>query len=183
MKNASIRSAEFFHLAQSIEAAVTELGYECVNVALATEDGKAVLRVLVDSLGGINIGDCEKVSKALNRRLDAREIGELSERYYLEVSSPGLERPLFKPADYERFRNREARLRSQELIGGRKTHTGFIRASDETSVTLETERGMENFPFSAVTRAALVFRGLEPQKKKQDRTKNPKKAKSGEEDR
>ena len=138
---------------------------------------------MVDSLGGINIGDCEKISKALNRRLDAQDSEELNERYYLEVSSPGLERPLFKPNDYERFSGREARIRTQELIGGRKTHTGFIRASDETSVTLETERGVENIPFSAVTRAALVFRGLEPQeKKKQSGNKNPQKRNPNEED-
>jgi len=161
---------------------VTELGYECVNVALGTEDGKAVLRILIDSLGGINVSDCEKVSKAANRCLDALDAGELSERYYLEVSSPGLERPLFKPDDYKRFKDKEARVKTQELIGGRKTHIGFIRVSDETSVTLETEKGMENIPFSAVTRAALVFRGLEPQGKKQGRNKNPKKAKSEEED-
>ena len=98
MRNASIRSAEFLRLTQDIETIVADLGYECVHAGLAAEEGRPVLRVMIDSIGGIDLGDCERVSKAVNRRLDSQEPGELneiSERYYLEVSSPGLERPLF----------------------------------------------------------------------------------------
>jgi ribosome maturation factor RimP len=156
-------------LFQSIGAIVTVLGYECVNVALVSEDGRPVLRVMIDSLGGINVGDCEMTAKAINRWLDgkdAEEAVELSGKYYLEVSSPGLERPLFTPADYERFKNREARIKTHAMIGDRKIHIGFIRTSDEESVTLETEQGQETIPFSAVTRATLVYRGLEPQEPK-----------------
>jgi ribosome maturation factor RimP len=155
---------------EAIEAIVTELGYECVNVALTTEEGRCVLRILIDTLGGINIGDCEKVSKAVNRYLDGKDAGDakdakkLSDKYYLEVSSPGLERPLFTPADYERFRGKEARIKTHGVIEGRKTHLGFIQTSDEGSVTLATEEGTRNIPFDAVARATLVFRGLEPQK-------------------
>ena len=156
-------------LSLGIEAVVTELGYECVNIALAGEEGRPVLRVMIDSLGGINIGDCERVSKAVNRCLDGKDAegaNGLPERYYLEVSSPGLERPLFTPADYERFRGREARIKTHESIDGRKTHVGFIRASNSESVTLETEQGMETVSLSAVARATLVFRGLEAQEPK-----------------
>jgi ribosome maturation factor RimP len=155
-------------LSQAIAAIVTELGYECVNVALGTEEKRFVLRVMIDTLGGIDVGDCEKVSKAVNRYLDgnAGDTKELSDKYYLEVSSPGLERPLFTPADYERFRGREARIKTHGLVEGRKTHLGFIQASDEVSVTLKTEEGTQNIPFDAVARATLVFRGLEPQKPK-----------------
>ena len=86
----------------AVEEIVAELGYECVNVALVTEDGRTVLRVMIDSIGGINVGDCERVAKAVNRRLDAPDMAKnagLGDGYYLEVSSPGLERPLFNPAD------------------------------------------------------------------------------------
>jgi ribosome maturation factor RimP len=156
-------------LSLDIETIVTELGYECVNIALASEEGRPVLRVMIDSLGGINIGDCERVSKAVNRCLDGKDAeggSELRERYYLEISSPGLERPLFTPADYERFRDREARIKTHALINGRKTHVGFIRTSNSESVTLEMEQGIETIPFSVVARATLVFRGLEAQKPK-----------------
>jgi ribosome maturation factor RimP len=156
-------------LSQAIEAIVTELGYECVNVASMMEDGRSTLRVMIDSLGGINVGDCEVVSKAVNRYLDGKDAqgaSDWGDRYYLEVSSPGLERPLFTPADYERFKGREARIKTHELIDGRKTHYGVIGASDGASVTLETEEGARRVPFDAVTRAALIFRGLEPREPK-----------------
>jgi ribosome maturation factor RimP len=162
-------------LSQAIETIVTELGYECVNIALTTEERRFVLRVLIDTLGEINVGDCEKVSKAVNRYLDGKDVSdakELSDKYYLEVSSPGLERPLFTPADYERFRGREARIKTHRLVEGRKTHVGFIQASDEASVTLTTEEGTRNIPFGVVARATLVFRGLEPQSPKKTVSSN-----------
>ena len=162
----------------AIEKTVIELGYECVNVALVTEGGRAVLRVMIDSLGGINVGDCEKVSKAVNRCLDVADsvagISEFGDRYYLEVSSPGLERPLFTPADYERFKGKEARIKTGEPVDGRKTHVGFIAASDEKGVTLDTEQGARNLRFANVTRATLVFRGLEPQPPKKTKKRNGK---------
>ena len=153
----------------AIEKIVTELGYECVNVSLVSEDGRPVLRVMTDSIGGIDVKDCETVSKAINRFLDApdpAETADFGDRYYLEVSSPGLERPLFTPADYERFRGREARIKTREPVDGRKTHVGFITASDDKNVTLDTEQGARDIKFADVTRATLVFRGLEPQAKK-----------------
>ena len=164
-----------------IEKVVTDLGYECVNVALATEEGRPVLRVMIDSIGGINIRDCEMVSKAINRYLDTpdpAEASSLGDRYYLEVSSPGLERPLFTPADYERFRGKEARLRTGVPVDGRKTHVGFIAASDDKSVTLNTEQGARNLRFADVTRASLVFKGLEPQPPKKLKKRNEKNGKS-----
>lgn len=150
----------------AIKKIVVDLGYECVNVASITEDGRPVLRVMIDSIGGINVRDCEIVSRAINRWLDAPDFAEdadFSDRYYLEVSSPGLERPLFTPADYERFRGKEARIKTSELVDGRKTHVGFITASDDSSVTLDTEQGARKLQFAYIARATLVFRGLEPQ--------------------
>jgi ribosome maturation factor RimP len=156
-------------LSRDIGAIVTELGYECVNAALLTEEGRATVRVMIDSLGGIDVSDCETVSKAVNRYLDGEgvaESGGLSGRYYLEVSSPGVERPLFTSADYKRFKGREARIKTFEFLDGKKTHVGFIAEADETSVLLETEKGAYSVPFGAIARAELVFRGLEPQEPK-----------------
>jgi len=158
----------------AIEKIVVELGYECVNVALVTEDGRPVLRVMIDSIGGIVVRDCETVSKAINRFLDApdsAEAADFGDRYYLEVSSPGLERPLFTSADYERFRGKEARIKTREVIDGRKTHVGFIAASDDKNVVLDTEQGARTLRFADITRATLVFRGLEPQAKKPQKAK------------
>ena len=161
----------------AIEKIVAELGYECVNVALVTEDGRHALRIMIDSIGGIDIRDCETVSKAVSRWLDAPDSVEAAGfggGYYLEVSSPGLERPLFTPADYERFRGKEARIKTRELVEGRKTHVGFIAMSDDVGVTLDTEQGARNLRFDDVIHAALVFRGLEPQPPKKAKKRNEK---------
>ena len=158
-------------LSCAIQKIVGNLGYECVNVALTTEDGRSVMRVIIDSLGGINVSDCEAVSKSINRYLDEWDsAGEgkadsLGDKYYLEVSSPGLERPLFTFADYERFKGKEARIKTLEAIDGRKIHVGFIEISG-TSIRLETEEGIREIPFEAIVRGSLVYRGLEPQKPK-----------------
>jgi len=169
------RTTEFIRCSfPAIEKIVIDLGYECVNIALVTEDGRPVLRIMIDTLGGIHVGDCELVSKAVNRYLDD-EATEFGDRYYLEVSSPGLERPLFTPADYVRFRGKETRIRTRELADGRKTHVGFITASNDESVTIETEQGARELSFADITRASLVFRGLEPQmpKKTKKRSEKP----------
>lgn len=157
---------------QAIEGIVTQLGYECVNVAPVTEEGRPVLRVMIDSLGGVNVRDCEVVSKGVNRYLDGKDgknaegEGSWSGRYYLEVTSPGVERPLFTPSDYKRFKGKEVKIKTHTKIGGQKTHAGIIETSDNTSVTLKGEEGEKCVPFDDIARATLVFRGLEPQEPK-----------------
>lgn len=166
-------------VSRAIGAIVEELGYECVHVAWVTESAQSVIRVYIDSLGGISVSDCERVSRAVNRYLDGQDVSELSGRYYLEVSSPGLERPLFTFADYERFRGKEVRIKTHELIEGRKAHMGVIADSSATAVTLETEEGRRVIPFDAVARATLVFRGLEPQEPKKSKKDGKKREPGG----
>ena len=154
-------------IAEAIEEVVSGLGYECVHVLWTSDSGRPVIRVLIDSLGGINVGDCERVSRALNRCLDSNEEDpELRERYYLEVSSPGLERPLFSSKDYRRFQGKEARIKTFEAVDGRKLHVGILGSVDEESVTLLTEQGERRIDFERIARASLVYRGLEHQEPK-----------------
>ncbi|GHT00370.1 ribosome maturation factor RimP [Synergistales bacterium] len=170
-------------LFKHIEDIVTTLGYECVNVALTSERGQSILRVLIDTLGGITVSDCETVSGAVSRFLDDSSGADAQEsydaakwldRYYLEVSSPGLERPLFKAADYERFKGKEARVRTAELLDGHKTHVGRIYDSGAESVTLLTEEGLRVIPFEQILRASLVFSDLKPKKPKVNTKKRAK---------
>ena len=170
-------------LSCAIRKIVGDLGYECVNVAMAMEGGRSVIRVIIDSLGGITVSDCEVVSKVVNRYLDEwGSAGEgkmegLDDKYYLEVSSPGLERPLFTFADYERFKGKEVRIKTSETIGGRKVHTGFVEVSGKC-ISLQTEEGILEIPFESIVRGSLVYRGLEPQEpkklKKTDKKMNSK---------
>ena len=146
---------------QEIELIVTGLGYECVHLGIKTEFGRVKLQVLIDTLGGINAGDCELVSGHVNKFLDdnADSIPALDKgRYYLEVSSPGIERPLYKPADYQRFQEREARIRLNNLLEGRKTFTGIIKSADSENLTLSVDGEEKIIPFELIKGGNLVFR-------------------------
>lgn len=174
MSGGAENRAEF--LDRPIRELVERLGYECVHVGVGTDSSQQRVRVLIDSLGGITVADCETVSRAVNRFLDElseSDVPELAGRYYLEVSSPGVERPLFTPEHYGRFRGREARLRLIEPVEGRKSLTGEIVSADGDSVVLfapDEEREISVL-FENIKSGTLVFRGFEPQAPKKKEKK------------
>ena len=127
-------------LAGAVAETVERLGYECVRVAMKTDSSQQRLQVLIDSLGGIGISDCERVSRAVNRLLDEKDFPGLEGRYYLEVSSPGVERPLFTPEHYGRFRGKEARVHLGEPVAGRRTLTGRIVSADEAFILIHQRK-------------------------------------------
>jgi ribosome maturation factor RimP len=143
----------------SVEAAIRkiieELGYECVQVLFVRESEKLILRILFDSMGGINIRDCEIVSRKVSRMLDEEFDEKISERYTLETSSPGVERPLLSVTDYIRFSGQLARLR----ISPKKSVIGKIIGMDESgeSVMIECEGIEQKIPFADINRANLVW--------------------------
>jgi len=139
---------------------ITRLGYECVNVSIRTDNGRLKLQILIDTLGGITAGDCELVSGHVSKYLDEHsDLPALDKgRYYLEVSSPGIERPLFTLSDYERFSGREARLRLSEPIEGRKTFTGIICTVRDDAIELDCEDGKKLIPFATIKGGNLVYR-------------------------
>ena len=143
-----------------IEEIVAGLGYECVHAGIKSDFGKLRLQILIDTLGGINVDDCEAVSKRVSRFLDdSPDLPELDKgRYYLEVSSPGVERPLYKLEDYERFAGREARIRLAKPIEGRKTFTGELLGLEGDSVRLMCEGTERRIPFGDIRSANLVYR-------------------------
>lgn len=146
---------------EQIEKIVTLLGYECVHVGIRTDFGRLKVQVLIDSIGGINIDDCETVSRRINNFLDdEKNINpELEKgRYYLEVSSPGIERPLYKLDDYVRFQEKEVRVRLSKLLEGRKTFTGIIKDVDENSVSLICDDEIKKIPFEIIKGGNLVYR-------------------------
>ena len=145
---------------QQIQEIVTRSGYECVHVGVRTDFGRMKIQILIDTLGGINVDDCEEVSRHVNKFLDENsDMPELDKgRYYLEVSSPGVERPLYTLNDYERFSGREARIRLSQLLEGRKTFTGIIQAVDEKNINLLCDGEEKLIPFEIIKGGNLVFR-------------------------
>ena len=112
-------------------------GFELVDVEYVKEAGTWYLRVYIDKPGGITIDDCETVSRALSDRLDEEDF--IDEAYVLEVSSPGLTRPLRKPKDFERNIGKPVDIRLFRAIGGRREFTAELVSYTDTTVTVSLE--------------------------------------------
>ena len=118
-----------------IEPGVAALGFELVDVELVGRGARTTLRVYIDSTHGVNVDDCANVSRQVSAILDVED--PLPERYTLEVSSPGLDRPLVKPADYRRYIGEEVKLKLKQGIEGRRNFVGRLIEAAEDRIVLE----------------------------------------------
>lgn len=127
---------------------------ELVDVEYKKEGAAWYLRVFIDKPGGVQLGDCEKASLLIGSELDKHDI--IPHRYYLEVSSPGVERPLKKPEDFLRFRGSEIVVRTTAKFEGSKNFQGKIVDYDEDDrVVIETADGLLKIPHSLISKARL----------------------------
>lgn len=147
-------------IAERVEDCLREIveaeGVELLHVDYWPKDNSPMLRIYIDKPGGVNLSDCEKVSKHVSVVLDVEDV--ISQQYILEVSSPGLERPLFKKSDYERYLDREIRLITIEKVQSRKKFKGYIRRLSDDTLKLECEGQMYEIPFEKIKGAKLVYR-------------------------
>ncbi len=118
-----------------------EHGFELVDVEFVKEGSTWYLRAYIDKEGGIMVDDCEIVSRALEVKLDKEDL--IKEPYVLEVSSPGLGRPLKKDKDYVRNEGKEIELRLYKSFEHEKEFRGILKSWSKDSVTIETEEGRE----------------------------------------
>ena len=125
---------ESTELRELIEPAVTALGYELVGVEF-THGKTGVLRVYIDHPEGIGVDDCEAVSHQVSGILDVED--PIRGRYTLEVSSPGLDRPLYRARDFERFAGSEVNLRLLAPLEGRRKFTGVLNGMRDGRVVLQ----------------------------------------------
>lgn len=133
-----------------------ELGFELVDVEYVKEGSTWYLRAYIDKPGGINIDDCETVSRRLSDILDEKDY--IDEAYILEVSSPGLGRPLKKEKDYKRSLGEEVEIRTYRMIDRQKEFTGILKEYDEKTVTIEPEGGtLLTFDKSDIALIRLAF--------------------------
>jgi ribosome maturation factor RimP len=133
----------------------SDRGFELVDVELKRAAGGQLLRLYVDKPGGIGLDDLQSVSEEVSAILDAED--PIEGRYTLEVSSPGLDRPLRTEDDYRRYVGRLAKVSSYELVDGRRHWTGRIVACENGVVTLELEKGEEQarVPLAKVSHGRL----------------------------
>lgn len=139
-----------------LQPILDEHGFDLWSVDWVKEGSQRCLRACIDKEGGITIDDCELVSRALSSLLDEEDF--ISENYILEVSSPGLERPLKKDRDFERSIGKIVELRLFRAIDGQKGYDGVLRAFDADTVTLELGDGsLKNFERPAISRIRWKF--------------------------
>lgn len=141
-------------LQEMLEPVVTSLGYELLLLEFSPSTKSGLLRLYIDSPGGITIEDCERISREVAGQLDVED--PISSGYRLEVSSPGLDRPLVKPAHFERFLGEQARVQLLAPRDGRRRFVGWIRHADENLVRLETQEGLVELSYAEIDRARLV---------------------------
>ncbi|MFO1323465.1 MAG: ribosome maturation factor RimP [Burkholderiales bacterium] len=141
-------------MGELLETTLPPMGYEVVDWEMSPK-GRLV-RVFIDRPAGastpLNVDDCAKVSNHLTRLFAVENI----DYDRLEVSSPGLDRPLTKPADYARFAGEEVQISLRELSDGARKWKGILRGVDGDNVLLEAATGVRSIPFAAIDRCRLV---------------------------
>jgi ribosome maturation factor RimP len=131
------------------------LGYEIVDIEYRRERNRYILRLYLDHPRGISLDNCAELSHLIG---DALEIEELIlHSYTLEVSSPGLNRPLRKRAHFEKALNQKIRVKTTEPIAGRKNFCGKLLRVDEMKVEIEDSQKMFEIPFAGIQKANVEF--------------------------
>ncbi len=137
-----------------IEPVVESLGYELVGVEYLTQGRDGLLRVYIDAEDGIRIEDCQRVSHQLSGVLDVEDV--IKGHYSLEISSPGLDRPLFSAAHFARFAGSEVKLRLDAPLNGRRKFRGTLIGVEDGEVRLLMDGEEVRVPLASIDRANLV---------------------------
>jgi len=136
---------------------VDSKSFELVDVEYVKEGGTWYLRGYIDKPGGITVNDCEAVSREFSEKLDEKDF--IDDSYIMEISSPGLDRPLKKEKDYQRSLGRLIEVRTYRPIDKRKEFRGVLKAYDEDTVTIEEDGSDITFQKkdTALVRLAIDF--------------------------
>jgi ribosome maturation factor RimP len=145
------------YLQDLIEPVVEAEGFELVRV-LTIGQANPTLQVMIDTLDAktdVTVDDCAKVSAALSTMLDEKD--PIADKYSLEVSSPGLDRPLTKPAHFARYVGYEIKLETEDKVENRKRFKGKLLRADNQNVTLQMDEAEYVIPFALISKAKLVI--------------------------
>lgn len=143
-------------LRRRLESGVRALGFELVDAELAGGRQHQTLRVFIDGPRGITVDDCADVSRQLSAILDVED--PFPGSYTLEVSSPGLDRPLVEPEHFRRYRGETVKVRLSAPVDGRKNFTGRLVEVGADRIVVEVDKERFELPFGAIERARLVPR-------------------------
>ena len=143
-------------IVQMIEPSLAAMGYRLVRVGV-TSGRRTTLQVMAERADDVpmSVDDCALISRSVSALLDVAD--PIPGAYTLEVSSPGIDRPLVRPQDYDRFAGFEARIELATAIAGRKRFRGRLLGTEDGEVRLGAEAGEVRLPLAAVARAKLVL--------------------------
>ncbi|MGE4559325.1 MAG: ribosome maturation factor RimP [Desulfobulbus sp.] len=137
------------------EPLLEDMGMELVEVQFRREGHGWVLRFYIDKEGGVTIDDCAEVSREISAYLEVEDL--ISHAYHLEVSSPGLERPLKKKTDFTRFADRLVRVKLREPLDGQKVLVGTLSGLEEDTVVLKMEKETVRIDLENISKARLTL--------------------------
>lgn len=140
---------------QLVKEVVEDEGYELIHVEFASGGSAPVLRIYADRPGGITVSECAELNRRIGVFLDVEDT--IPGRYVLEVSSPGIERPLFSERDYERFKGQEIRLTTTEKIENRRNFKGTIEEFRSGVLTLRCDKDVYEIPLRVIRKSNLVY--------------------------
>lgn len=145
---------EFAELQALIVPQVTSLGYEFVGCIYFPQGRHAILRVYIDSVNGVTVDDCERVSRQISAMLDVED--PITGTYTLEVSSPGLDRPLFTREHYMRFLGAKVHIRLHAPMDNRRQFKGQLLNVMDDNIVMECEGKEFALPLANIARANLI---------------------------
>lgn len=145
------------HLQDLLEPMIDELGYEVVRI-ITMGQAHPTLQIMIDRKDGveINVEDCAKVSRAVSEIMDEKD--PISDQYTLEVSSPGLDRPLTKLEHFKKFSGYEAKVETDVEVEKRKRFKGkVVSVDDKNNINFDMEGTLYAIPFDAVNKARIII--------------------------
>ena len=144
-------------ITQIIEPTLTDMGFALVRVLYQGADTNNTLQIMVEraDYSAMQADDCEKISRSLSAILDVEDV--IANRYLLEVTSPGIDRPLVKLSDYERFKGREAKIETLMPVDGRKRFKGTLQGVDGDLIVMDFEGQELKINFDIISKAKLIL--------------------------
>ena len=157
-----VRLTDTTAIARLIEPIIKELGFDLVRVAMIGGTSDPTLQVMAErpDTRQLNLDDCQAISRKLSELLDDEEAAgrdPIEGGYRLEVSSPGIDRPLTRPRDYSDWSGHEARIKLAEPLAGAKQLSGIVEGIRDNIVTIATPKGVREVPFESIASAKLLL--------------------------
>ena len=142
------------YVRESAESLCEVCGMELVHIEYPSNQGGGILRLYIDKPGGVSLDDCVYFSRRISDMMDKGPLADLA--YNLEVSSPGLNRPLVKMADFERFKGEKANIKTSLTLEGRKNFSGILLGLSDGVVKILINNKTVVIPFQEITSARLI---------------------------